>query len=67
MNHNHLREEISTFLQFGIPRISPRFETVTIVEEEVYSRLLNRYSDGEGRDIPTYLLLPTGSGPFPRS
>ena len=65
MNHNNLRDEISKFLKFTIPDISPQFEIITITEEEGYSRLLISYEDGEGGNIPAYLLLPKGPGPFP--
>ncbi|MCB9098615.1 MAG: hypothetical protein H6632_03660 [Anaerolineales bacterium] len=65
MDHNNLRDEISKFLKFDISDISPQFETTTITEEEGYSRLLICYGDGEGGNIPAYLLLPEGRGPFP--
>ena len=65
MKPNILRDEISRFLHFKIPAIFPQFETAMVVEEDDYRRLSIHYSDGEGGQIPAYLLLPRGRGPFP--
>jgi dienelactone hydrolase len=65
LNLNDLRDEISKFLHFTISDISPQFEIAVRAEEEGYHRLLIRYGDAEGGDIPAFLLLPKGKGPFP--
>jgi hypothetical protein len=65
VNLNNLRDEISKFLHFNIPDISPEFETTAITEGEGCNRLLIHYSDGGGGGIPAFLLLPKGTGPFP--
>jgi dienelactone hydrolase len=65
VNLNALREKISDSLNFNIPDAPTEYETEAVSEEEEYSRLLIRYSDGEGEHIPAFLLLPKGAGPFP--
>ena len=65
MNVNALRDEISEYLHFKIPTVPPKFEILSIAEEDDYSRLLIHYGDEEGGHISAFLLLPNGSGPFP--
>jgi len=64
MKLESLRCEIMEFLKFEIPDISPQY---TIVEDEKvdeYHRLRISYTSEEGDEIPAYLLLPDGEGPF---
>jgi len=64
MTINQVRREISEFLKFTIPEISVRFITHESVEESGYHRLRISYQGDEGDEIPAYLLLPEGDGPF---
>jgi len=64
MNVDELRQTISDFLKFNVPDapVSPVVQEV--VEEQGYRRFRIRYSDEAGGDIPAFLLLPDGDGPF---
>ena len=65
MDATILRKEISEFLNFSPPSVSLPFSTEDIAEEQGYSRIRISYPDDEGKDIPAFLLLPKGQGPFP--
>lgn len=64
MSADRLRQEISDFLRFSIPDIGSSYETDDVVEETGYRRMRIRYTGDEGEQIPAYLLLPEGRGPF---
>jgi len=59
-----LREKISEFLQFDVPEKPVSFITHDSVKEDGYSRIRISYINREGEQIPAFLLLPNGSGPF---
>ena len=59
-----LRQQISEFLGFIISETPVTFETDDIVEQDGYRRLLIRYQSQEEDQIPAFLLLPNGDGPF---
>lgn len=61
---DHLRKQAGDFLNFRIPQIDTSFETDGAVEESGYRRVRIRYAGDEGDQIPAYLLLPDGRGPF---
>jgi len=65
MTINKLRQQISESLQFNIPEMPVSFTTHDVIEENGYSRLRISYTNLEGEQIPAFLLLPDGSGPFP--
>ncbi len=65
MDTNVLRNEISEFLGFKVPEFPAPFETHGVVEEQGYSRNFISYQGREGDNIPAFLLIPKGSGPFP--
>lgn len=60
-----LRQQISDFLSFGIPEAPASFVTHNVVKEHGYHRLRISYPDLDGEQIPAFLLLPDGHGPFP--
>jgi dienelactone hydrolase len=62
---DELRQEISDFLKFSIPDGAPEFTIQSEATEQDYRRLLISYPGAEGDNIPAYLLLPDGDGPFP--
>lgn len=64
MTINNLRQEISEFLKFKIPGIPPQFTTLESTDAGGYTRLRISYTSEEGDEIPAYLLLPEGIGPF---
>ncbi len=64
MDANLLRNEIGEFLGFKVPEILVPFETHKIVEEQGYTKYLICYQGREGDDIPAFLLMPKGAGPF---
>ena len=64
MSVYRLRQQISEFLEFGIPETSVPFATHNAVEEDGYSRIRISYTSQEGEQIPAFLLLPEGDGPF---
>lgn len=59
-----LRHQISKFLGFTIAEHPVAFSTHNVVEQEGYQRLRISYQSQEGDQIPAYLLLPHGEGPF---
>jgi len=58
-------DEIRRFLKFEVPTQKVRFDTCEVVSEEDYDRILIRYENEEGGQIPAFLLMPHGAGPFP--
>jgi dienelactone hydrolase len=65
MDCTALREEIRTYLGLAPPGSPPAFQVLEEEECEGYSRFLISYGGSKGDEIPAYLLLPQGSGPFP--
>jgi dienelactone hydrolase len=59
-----LRQQISQFLGFSIPVAPVTFVSHNVVEEDGYRRLRISYPSVEGDQIPAFLLLPHGDGPF---
>lgn len=64
MTINGLRQQISEFLQFDIPEMPLSFTTHDSVKDNGYRRIRISYTNREGEQIPAFLLLPDGSGPF---
>jgi dienelactone hydrolase len=64
MTIDKLRQQISKFLGFNIANTPVPFETHQTFEEEGYRRLRISYLSKEGDQIPAFLLLPNGEGPF---
>lgn len=60
-----LRQQISGFLRFEIPEMRVSFSTRETVKEDGYYRINISYTNLEGEQIPAFLLLPDGRGPFP--
>jgi dienelactone hydrolase len=62
---DRLRQEICEFLGFDPPKgVEVPFKTLEVIEEQGYRRLHIYYPSGEGDEIPAFLLLPDGNGPF---
>lgn len=59
-----LRQRISKFLGFNISNTSVPFITQQAVELDGYRRLRISYDSQDGDQIPAFLLLPNGDGPF---
>lgn len=59
-----LRQQISQFLRFTIPDAPATFATHEVVTESGYRRLHISYQGDEGDEIPAFLFLPDGDGPF---
>jgi dienelactone hydrolase len=64
MSIEQLRQEISQFLEFRISDTPVSYAAHETVEEDGYQRLRISYSSQEGDQIPAFLLLPAGRGPF---
>jgi dienelactone hydrolase len=64
MTIDQLRQQISRFLGFNIANRPVPFVTQQVFEEDGYRRLRICYPSEEGDQIPAYLLLPNGEGPF---
>lgn len=64
MTVDRLRQQISEFLGFSIPETPVPFLTHNAVEEHAYTRIRMSYASQEGDQIPAFLLLPNGVGPF---
>lgn len=64
MNNNKLRQDISEFLGFKLPRIPIPLTVSSEVKEDGYTRYLISYFGDDEDAIPAYLLLPDGKGPF---
>jgi dienelactone hydrolase len=64
MTIDSLRQQISDFLGFNLADTAVPYSTHQIVEEDGYSRLRISYPSEEGDQIPAFLLLPHGDGPF---
>jgi dienelactone hydrolase len=61
---NELRQAVSDFLKFRVPGAPVFFQTHERVKEDGYDRLRISYSGDEGDQIPAFLLVPDGIGPF---
>jgi len=59
-----LRQQISEFLGFNISETLVSFTIHQVVEEDGYRSLRISYPSHEGDQIPAFLLLPDGEGPF---
>ncbi len=59
-----LRRRISKFLGFNISETPVPFVTHQVVEQDDYRRMHISYQSQEGDQIPAFLLLPNGDGPF---
>lgn len=64
MTIDKLRQQISEFLGFNIANTPVPFVTHQVFEEDGYRRLRISYLSDEGDQIPAFLLLPNGEGPF---
>lgn len=64
MTIDKLRQQISEFLDVNISETSVPFVTEQVDEEDGYRRLHISYPSQEGDQIPAFLLLPDGEGPF---
>lgn len=64
MTIGKLRQQISKFLGFTVPNTPVPFVTHQVVEEDGYRRLRISYPGPEGDQIPAFLLVPDGQGPF---
>ena len=64
MTLDTLRQQISQFLHFSIPEAPATFDTHEIVDEAGYRRLRISYQGDEEDEIPAFLFLPAGDGPF---
>jgi len=64
MTADELRQQISEFLRFNIPETPVSFITHDAVEEHGYRRIRISFTSQEGEQIPAFLLLPDGNGPF---
>lgn len=64
MTTQELRQEITEFLKFIVIDVPVRFTTQESVKADGYQRLRISYTSEEGDEIPAYLLLPEGRGPF---
>src|SRR5574341_2316336 len=64
MTVDRLRRQICEFLGFSTPGTPVPFVTDDGVEERAYRRIRIRYTGQEGEQIPAFLLLPDGTGPF---
>jgi dienelactone hydrolase len=64
MSIDKLRQEISEFLRFSISDSPVSSITHEVAEEDGYRRLRISYPSQEGDQIPAFLLLPDGRGPF---
>jgi dienelactone hydrolase len=64
MTLDTLRQQISQFLRFTIPDAPITFDMHEGVTEADYRRLRISYQGDEGDEIPAFLFLPDGDGPF---
>lgn len=64
MTIDKLRQQISEFLGFNISENTVPYETHQVVEQDGYRRLCISYRSQEGDQIPAFLLVPDGEGPF---
>src|SRR5688500_9663991 len=64
MTIDQLRQQISEFLEFNLFETPVPFVTHQVVEQSGYRRLRISYPGWEGDQIPAFLLLPDGEGPF---
>jgi dienelactone hydrolase len=59
-----LRQQINVFLKLDLFETPVSFVTHQVVEQDGYRRLRISYPGREGDQIPAFLLLPDGEGPF---
>ena len=64
MTVDRLRQQLSEFLSFSISENPVSFVTHDTVEEQGYRRIRISYASQEGDQIPAFLLVPDGDGPF---
>jgi len=65
MDTETLRGTICSFLRFEVPTQKMQFDTCETDSEGNYDRSLIRYQNDDGQEIPAFLSVPHGSGPFP--
>ncbi len=64
MTVTELRQQICEFLGFRISESPVPFSTRRVVEEDGYRQIDMLFASSDGEEIPAYLLLPEGEGPF---
>jgi dienelactone hydrolase len=64
MTMDKLRRQIGEFLRFNISDTRVPFVTHQVVEQDGYRQLRISYPSEEGDQIPAFLLIPDGEGPF---
>ena len=64
MSVDKLRQEIREFLRFSISDAPVSYVTQETIKEAGYQRLRISFPSPEGDQIPAFLLLPDGKGPF---
>ena len=64
MSIDQLRQQIREFLGFSISDALVSYTIHEVVEEDGHQRLRISYPSQEGDQIPAFLLLPNGRGPF---
>jgi dienelactone hydrolase len=65
MDTENLRATIRSFLRFEEPTPKIEFRASDVTSESEYEKTLIRYPNEEGEEIPAFLLVPHGQGPFP--
>jgi dienelactone hydrolase len=60
-----LRTTIRSFLRLEDPNPKVQFQTCEVISESGFDRALISYQNEEGEQIPAFLLIPNGRGPFP--
>ena len=64
MDNHELRQQIADFLKFSVPADAVSFLVQDSVQEEGFRRMRISYPSAEGDEIPAFLLIPSGAGPF---
>jgi dienelactone hydrolase len=65
MTVDQLQQQIGEFLKFNISKTPVPYSTHNVEEQKGYYRNHISFLNLEGEQIPAYLLLPDGDGPFP--
>ena len=63
-NNKNTRKEISRFLKFDSLEFALPFETCETIQQDGYRQLRISYEGDEREQIPAFLLIPDGEGPF---
>ena len=64
MNIDLLRQKLGEFLKFSFSESFVNFSALEGIDEEGYRRYRITYMGEEGDEIPAFLLMPEGEGPF---